>query len=605
MARKAFIIISLFLIVTGIQAENIPFEKIGNHPRILASPKDFREIHKQISSDSIWGIINSRTLTACNSLLSKPCLGKKLIGIRMLSVSREGLYRIFMLSYAYRLTGNKTYAKRAEKEMLQFARFDNWNPTHFLDVAEMVMAMAIGYDWTYNTLTPQSRSIISDAILNKGLKPSLDNRYNGFLLKTNNWQQVCNTALAYGAIAIMDKQPELCKKIILRSIEKIKIPMHNYSPDGGYPEGYGYWQYGTTYNVMMLAELQYLFGTDFGLSEVPGFLETGYFIKNMVGPSDLPFNFGDSSDLLRSNTSLFWFAKIKNDNSLIQNDVKLLLDTKSYNYNEYWRLLPSIFIFGKGINIEKKTKPGNLKYMARGKVPVCLMRTSWTKDALYCAVKGGSPSDNTHTHMDDGIFILEGLGVRWAIDLGPQDYNSVEQKGFSIWDTSQNSDRWKIYRNKNISHNVISIDDSLFKTNGHSFIIGTFSDQYGETVVLDNTSLYHDIKSYQRRITMSHNCFAIKDSLVGGSKQHLITWRMLTKAHPSKTKEGLLLTVGNKAMSISFPPEVNVFIEKTTPNDQFDSPNDGVSVIGYRLLLPPGKSKNITVKLTPYSVTSK
>ena len=52
-----------------------------------------------------------------------------------------------MLSYAYRTTGELKYAERAEKEMLYMAGYDNWNPEHFLDVAEMTMALSIGYDW--------------------------------------------------------------------------------------------------------------------------------------------------------------------------------------------------------------------------------------------------------------------------------------------------------------------------------------------------------------------------------------------------------------------------------------------------------------------------
>ena len=57
------------------------------------------------------------------------------------------------------------------------------------------MAMAIGYDWTYPTLSPESRKTISRAIIEKGLNTSLDNQYNGFLKVSNNWNQVCNCLL--------------------------------------------------------------------------------------------------------------------------------------------------------------------------------------------------------------------------------------------------------------------------------------------------------------------------------------------------------------------------------------------------------------------------
>ena len=42
--------------------------------------------------------------------------------------------------------------------MLYMAGYDNWNPEHFLDVAEMTMALSIGYDWLYEVLSPKNRA---------------------------------------------------------------------------------------------------------------------------------------------------------------------------------------------------------------------------------------------------------------------------------------------------------------------------------------------------------------------------------------------------------------------------------------------------------------
>jgi hypothetical protein len=79
----------------------------------------------------------------------------------LLQVSRESLRRIFYLSYAWRLTHKKKFLDRGEDELLTASRFQDWNPSHFLDVAEMTMAVAIGYDWLYNDLSPKSREVIS------------------------------------------------------------------------------------------------------------------------------------------------------------------------------------------------------------------------------------------------------------------------------------------------------------------------------------------------------------------------------------------------------------------------------------------------------------
>ena len=47
------------------------------------------------------------------------------------------------------LTGNTTYSNRAIAEMLQVAKYPDWNPSNFLVTAETTQAMAMGYDWVF------------------------------------------------------------------------------------------------------------------------------------------------------------------------------------------------------------------------------------------------------------------------------------------------------------------------------------------------------------------------------------------------------------------------------------------------------------------------
>jgi hypothetical protein len=129
--------------------------------------------------------------------------------------------------------------QRAEQEMLKAASFSDWNPSHFLDVGEMTMGLAIGYDWLYNQLSSQSKNTIEQAIIEKGLLPSFDERYNWFVNVNHNWNQVCHAGMTYGALAIWEKDRSLSAKVINRAIEKIANPMEHYGPDGTYPEGVG------------------------------------------------------------------------------------------------------------------------------------------------------------------------------------------------------------------------------------------------------------------------------------------------------------------------------------------------------------------------------
>ena len=196
-------------------------------------------IKKTITSNQTLTKLQNAILAESDKLISVAPIERIQIGRRLLDKSREALRRLFFLSYAYRMTGDDKYSQRAEKEMLAISAFSDWNPTHFLDVAEMTMAMAIGYDWLFDKLSPTSRAGIKEAIIKKGLEPSLESKYNSWLRAEHNWNQVCNAGMTYGAMAIYEDQPELAKQIINRAIDAIALPMKDYGPDGAYPEGYG------------------------------------------------------------------------------------------------------------------------------------------------------------------------------------------------------------------------------------------------------------------------------------------------------------------------------------------------------------------------------
>ena len=242
---------------------------IPPHPRILLLAGEEQQIKSNIAADPTWAKIHQSIIEECNHIISLPVSERIVEGRRLLGVSREVLRRVFYLSYSYRMTGHEKYAGRAEKEMLAVSAFSDWNPSHFLDVAEMTMALAIGYDWLYDQLSPASRENIKTAILRNGIDPSLNRSIARFLTASHNWNQVCNAGMTFGALAVFEDMPELSKMIIDRAVETIQLPMKTYAPDGAYPEGYNYWDYGTSFNVMLISAIEKIWQTDFALSQAP------------------------------------------------------------------------------------------------------------------------------------------------------------------------------------------------------------------------------------------------------------------------------------------------------------------------------------------------
>jgi hypothetical protein len=242
-----------------------------------------------------------------------PCCPTKPIeriqeGRRLLGQSRRAVRRLVTLSMAYHLTGRQAYADRAAQEMLAIAAFSDWNPSHFLDVAEMTFAMAIGYDWLYEQLDAPTRETVRQAILEKGVRVPLDTRHHGWTRARNNWGQVCHAGMVAGALAVAEHDADAAVRTVQRALENVTISMAMYDPKGSYPEGPGYWSYGTTYNVLLIAMLESALGSSFGLDLAPGFDQTGQYPALATGPSGLYFNYADGGSGRGCEPAVHWFA---------------------------------------------------------------------------------------------------------------------------------------------------------------------------------------------------------------------------------------------------------------------------------------------------------
>ena len=158
---KLYILISFILIAflsfscNKKDTPDIDLSKAG-HPRVLLLEGEEQQIKNLIAFDETWKKMHFAILEKSNSIIGKPILERKMIGHRLLATSCEALLRILNLSYSYRMTGEEKFFKRAKEELLAILRFDDWNPSHFLDVAEMTMAAAIGYDWLFEDLSDRA-----------------------------------------------------------------------------------------------------------------------------------------------------------------------------------------------------------------------------------------------------------------------------------------------------------------------------------------------------------------------------------------------------------------------------------------------------------------
>ena len=602
-------IAALLTLSAGNALAQADLSRLADHPRLLLPKGAEKKLLKQINRDAVWKEIHTATLGEADRIITLPVSERIKTGMRLLAVSRENLRRIFILSYAYRMTGQEKYLVRAEQEMLKAASFSDWNPSHFLDVGEMTMALGVGYDWLYPALSEASRRTIREAIVKKGFKPSYDTAYNWFVDAEHNWNQVCNGGLAFGAIAVAESEPEWAQKIIDRAIDKVRLPMRHYAPDGAYPEGPGYWGYGTLFNVLLIGGLESTFGTDYGLSQMPGFMQTGTYEMQMVSPLIKHFNYMDNSYEPESSSAPFWFYSKTQDPSVLCQQVSILQRDTAKKYLKD-RVLPAMLIWGAGAPMEKAVAPQETFWAGRGNTPVCVIRSGWgDPNARFVGVKLGSPSIN-HGHMDVGSFVFEADGVRWAIDLGSEDYNTTETRGVDLWNMAQQSQRWDVFRYNNRSHNTLTFNDKLQRVNGSAQIIESDSATARRFVKTDLTPVYAgQVDKVERTISLVDNDYLlIEDEITAGKNYTRMRWTLMTRATPKILSDNtVMLEQDGKRCLLKIESETPIVwrFEKTPTVNTFDSPNPDVTMVVFDTALKRGETQYVRAQLTPMSSLSR
>jgi len=600
-------LMALCLFAAGVPAKEDVKALIRNvssdHPRLFMKRGQDDALRKRTDSDPIIRRILDHVIAVADAMRDIKPVEREKVGRRLLGVSRTCLKRVTYLALAYRMTGRNGYAARAQKEMLAAAEFSDWNPSHFLDVGEMTAALAIGYDWVYEGLDPDARRIIRKAIIEKGLKTSLK---GGWWVDTgNNWNPVCHGGLTLGALAVLEDEPELAAQIVDRAISKLPIAMAEYAPDGAYPEGPGYWKYGTTYTVLLVSALESVLGTEFGLSKSKGFMECADYYLHATGPTGLFFNYSDCGSAGGVSPAMYWFAARRKQPSLLWREKKELEAFLNGNHspeNESSRLLPFLIVWAR--TLDDIPMPETTHWKADGNTPVAMHRSGWgTREEIFVGLKGGSPGEN-HAHMDIGSFVMDAAGFRWAEDLGSQSYHGLESKGINLWNMSQSSQRWDIFRLNNLSHNTLVVDGRKQRVKGYAPIIGFSAKGRMPHTIVDLTTVYSGLFAEAKRGVglLENRLVVIQDEIETLDRKTSFRWGMVTRADVRIEGRKATLQQGDKQLLLSViaPGQTGLeLFEIETPPQEYDAPNKGTRMIGFQVVCSPSTRSTLTVLLIP------
>jgi hypothetical protein len=559
------------------------------HPRLWMTRVDQAELLVRMEEDPLAARLHQAVIAEAGRIVeARTCRYDIPDGKRLLAESRLAMHNISHCAWAWRFTGEEKYRQRAIREMDAACALKDWNPSHFLDTAEMSLAVAWGYDWLHGTLDADERKRYEDALLEKGLRvaDALYRKDAWWAKPTNNWAQVCGAGIGLAAAAIAERDEELAERLIHRGVRLVESCHRFYHPDGMYPEGPGYWHYGTNYHVMLLGACERL-GVSY--ADDPVLQKSGHAVMHLTSPTRLSFNFADARVYKEvPSPAQGWIAR-KYADKVQAEHVRRLYEMAIQEEGDGFALrgYGALSVLWLPDNPGKVTLPTVATFC--GEQPVVAYRTSWEKDGVWFAMKGGRPGVS-HGQMDVGSFVYDAHGERWLHDMGAENYNLPKYFGTL---------RWEYYRSQNRSHNTLEIGGRLQDVLAASSPLEREKTEGGASISeFDLTKAYAgSAKAVKRSVEFDKGTGVVRlrDEIDGPKGQ--VVWRAFTDAKVEIVGSGVVLRKNGCSISLENRSGKGTWtIESAAPPTEQENQNSGFRAITLTLEASPKMGIDVEIK---------
>jgi len=550
----------------------------GVHPRVLANAEDFALTRSLIGKDEYVTAWFEQLKRETDRLLDAEPYGYLANGGSNSNV-RDLLIRTAMM---YRLTGDEVYAQRAVQELESAASFPDWGGRYnnMLSLTYMTLGFTLAYDWLYDAMTEQQRSMVREAVMKHAFSHALswyrgEFTHNG---EYNNINFVDNGSFAVAALAMLgdeEKSTQAGLEILRGSYGKLQNTLRFFAEDGSWPEGPHYWQYGTEFLFYKIAAMHNTLGTDYGLAELKGVKASGEYPLHLWGPGGF-FNFYDSATP-NVHPQTLWMADFYDQPHYAWYAGELT--RREGAFSPYYLLFYRPGMFDE--------QPAALDRVFTG-IESISMRSGWSNlNDAYASIKGFNDTLLSHIDMDAGTFVFDALGERWATDLGMENYSLP---GF--WDYA-GGQRWTYYRKGAQGQNVMVINPQanpvfMQDYDAKAPLVRSESKPRGAFGVIDLTERYpKDAWSYKRglMLTGDREQLIVQDEFKLKSPSELY-WFMHTEAEIDVLGSGqeAVLTQDDKKLYVRMldAPEGAAFSAmkaeplEGTPNPSGQTVNHGI-----------------------------
>lgn len=456
-----------------------PLARLNPRPRLMADAAAIQRVEDAIGKDatSTGKNLRKQVIKRATKLLTSSDPSDVPVSWQpgdLYEASKLALKHMQYLGLAWRLDGGDAYVQRAKLELKAICDFPDWNPPHFLDTAGLTLAVAIGYDWFYDKLDAGERAQCVAALLKNGLAPGLTHLTGAagkrWPRMISNWNIICNAGLMTGALAVGEEKSGLTDEVFRRCLDSVSIGLRGYSPEGAWAEGPQYWSRATTYAAYLLSSLKTAVGHEFGLGDLPGLRNTGFFRLHAEGSAvtqdadrvRMLFNFYDCEEARGGSWCMRWlswrYGRSEFNWAALNDDEQTPMD---------------LLWFSPDRSSNSDSIPRNASF--RGIAEVAMMRGKssrgdagfrpWNQEgghAVFLGIRAGTNTlQSDHVHLDLGSFVLDTGQLRWAIDIPPvanveppylADYKLPDYFTLAL------DKRYRYYRTGTSSHNTLVVN---------------------------------------------------------------------------------------------------------------------------------------------------
>ena len=636
-------------------------ETLRPHPRVLFTPERMAGANAK-ATEARWAAALAEDVTDyADSLLDPKTREHNPPDWKV----QNGLpKRVTALTFAFKRTGGRKYLDRAAAEMLELCRqpaFLKQNRERNrpgLPEASGITGLAYGYDALRDDLPPETAAEIERVLLDWFDRRMYEEDGSPRDLYANNWTHVIWGGTVVAAVALADKYPERCARVIRDGAPRCKAVADIWGPDGVSPEGTHYWDFGAHRYYCMLDALETGLGTSFGLAEDPLLDRCARWRIAARGPAgDFPYGDGDRRNF--SALALSYWA-MKTDKKWLVNsaDLRLMATDRGYlSESKLWLAqtllwLPADAVDGtppaelltfageggagggdtSGEAINKGAGPAAVG--GAGDIVNVLHRGSWEPGALWLGAVGGT-ANVSHGHMHAGSFCFDaGLGedggaVRWITEVDAHHYDSYRRAGLDLWTWSadlpknrRDRGRDAVYAWGAAGHNTLTVDGRPHHARGVTPLTDYVAEGGTTTAAFDllpvlNGAVPGDeerpvaLTAATRTFEANDAGLTVTDRWTAAGDAATITARVHTHAAVTVAPDGrsMTWTKAGRTLRVTLgatdgagdPLPDLVFTARPAGAGmaEWDRAIEGVTVVDVTAPTPAGGGRTLTVRFTP------